>query len=184
VYLLFGALALGIVLDVVALALGAGTAAGVGAVLLAIFVWVIGSRQIETATRWMKGANAELAVGEALNELRREGFVVMHDIEQHGEGNIDHLVSGPNGIYLIETKFKSYRPEQLVKAKRQAARLGRELGVWVTPVIVLPKRSGKPYQHDRVWIVKGTTSLASWISTQRNTAVDFERLARFADSLG
>jgi hypothetical protein len=85
---------------------------------------------------------------------------------------------------FLSNEAKSYRPEQLVKAKRQAARLGRELGVWVTPAVVLPKRSGKPYQHDRVWIVKGTTSFASWISTQRNPAVDFERLARFADSLG
>jgi hypothetical protein len=80
----------------------------------------------------------------------------MHDIEQVGEGNIDHLASGPSGVYLIETKYRRYRsPEDLRKAKRQAAKLKNELGVWVTPVICLSVPSERaPYRHDGVWIVR------------------------------
>jgi hypothetical protein len=52
----------------------------------------------------------------------------MHDIEQDREGNVDHLVSGPSGVYLIETKHRRYADDQLRKAKRQAAKLHDELG--------------------------------------------------------
>ncbi len=50
---------------------------------------------------------------------------MLHDVPFAGEGNIDHLVSGPNGVYLVETKFGSYLPVHLKKAKRQAAKLER-----------------------------------------------------------
>ena len=85
--------------------------------------------------RWLKGSTAEAAVGETLEPLRWERYIVMHDMPQRGEGNIDHVVSGPNGVYLVETKFARYLPVHLKKAKRQAARLHDELGVWVTPVV-------------------------------------------------
>jgi hypothetical protein len=42
----------------------------------------------------------------------------MHDIEQGGEGNIDHLLSGPNGVYLVETKERRYDDRHLPKARR------------------------------------------------------------------
>src|SRR5450830_286772 len=46
------------------------------------------------------------ASGELLEEFRGEGFIAMHGIEQAGEGNIDHLVSGPTGVFMIESKAK------------------------------------------------------------------------------
>jgi hypothetical protein len=89
------------------------------------------------ADRWARGAHAESIVGYVLEKLRKLGFEVVHDIPQPGEGNIDHLVSGPSGVFMIETKRWEYDAWHLRKAKRQAAKLATELGVWVTPVICL-----------------------------------------------
>ncbi len=132
--------------------------------------------------RWLKGSNAEAAVGETLEALRWERYIVMHDVPQRGEGNVDHMVSGPNGVYLVETKFARYLPVHLRKAKRQAARLHDELGVWVTPVICLATRETRSYRRDGVWVVS-RNELADWIRSQQNEPVDFDRLARFAESL-
>ncbi|MBE1424855.1 hypothetical protein H4684_001494 [Desulfomicrobium macestii] len=48
------------------------------------------------------GAKAEQAVAEALQELPND-YYVFHDLEFPGF-NIDHVVLGPNGIFLVETK--------------------------------------------------------------------------------
>ncbi|UTF50635.1 NERD domain-containing protein [Desulfomicrobium sp. ZS1] len=48
------------------------------------------------------GAKAEKAVAEALQELP-DDYYVFHDLEFPGF-NIDHVVLGPNGIFLVETK--------------------------------------------------------------------------------
>jgi len=138
--------------------------------------------QIEVALRWLKGSNAECAVGADLDDLKYEGYVVMHDIEQMGEGNIDHLVSGPTGVFLVETKFGWYQDVALKKVKRQSARVHDELGVWVTPVICRARSEKAPYRHSGVWIV-ARTDLVGWIRGQRGRRVEFERLAQFADRL-
>jgi Nuclease-related domain len=96
--------------------------------------------------RLLGGAVAERRVGETLNELSSSGWRVLHDIEQRLEGNIDHLASGPNGVFLIETKHHRYKRGDLTKAKRQAAKVHDELGVYVTPVICLDDRSGGPFR--------------------------------------
>ncbi|OAI55619.1 hypothetical protein AYO48_03170 [Gaiella sp. SCGC AG-212-M14] len=152
--------------------------------LLGMFVLKrVFDREAPLATRWADGARAEGAVGETLNELRRNGYIVMHDVEQAYEGNVDHLVSGPTGVFMIETKARRYLSDHLRKAKRQAAKLHDGLGVWVTPVIcVYEGQLIKPFRHSGVWIVP-RDALLDWIMAQRNAQVDFERLSRFADGL-
>lgn len=140
-----------------------------------------GSRIVDEAVRWTRGARAEASVGADLDTLRPR-YVVMHDIEQEGEGNVDHVVSGPSGVFLVETKARRYDDDAPRKAKRQAAKLGRELGVWVTPVICLDERRDAVFRHQDVWVVP-RTHLLVWIDAQRNTTLPFERLARFADTL-
>jgi Holliday junction resolvase-like predicted endonuclease len=129
-----------------------------------------------------RGAVAEYEVGETLNALRGEGWVVMHDVQQANEGNIDHIASGANGIYLVETKLRRYRDDQLTKVKRQAARLYDEIGVFVTPVICLHTRDGKAFKTHGVWVVPRTNVL-EWLRNQRNRPAESERLARFIDRL-
>jgi hypothetical protein len=152
-------------------------------VLLAVAALYAVSRrfdgQLELARRWTLGARAEAAVGLELNGLKTRGFTVMHDVPQVREGNVDHLVCGPTGVFLIETKSGRYQASHLTKAKRQAAKLHRELGVWVTPVICRP--GSKVFKHGGVWVVP-PTSLVAWIEHQRNAPCDPQRLAAFADS--
>ncbi len=49
------------------------------------------------------GYEAELAVGQELNQLGRYGFHIFHDVPAK-EFNVDHIAVGPNGVFAIETK--------------------------------------------------------------------------------
>jgi hypothetical protein len=52
------------------------------------------------------GFEAELAVGQELNELARQGFHVFHDVPVK-RSNVDHIVVGSNGVFAIETKGRA-----------------------------------------------------------------------------
>lgn len=150
-------------------------------VLLAVIYWAAESDSV-LMERGLKGRNGEGVVGEALEGLRWEQYIVLHDIPFAGEGNIDHLVSGPNGVYLVEAKFGSYFPVHLKKAKRQAAKLSNDLGVLVTPVLCVGAGEGDTYRHGGVQVV-GFEALLPWIREQSNPPVEFERLAHFSAGL-
>lgn len=49
------------------------------------------------------GRDCEHIVGQSLMQLMKKGYDVFHDIQMNGY-NIDHLVIGPNGIFVVETK--------------------------------------------------------------------------------
>lgn len=52
------------------------------------------------------GYDGEKAVAEALEDLKSGGFHVIHDIP--GDSfNVDHVVVGPTGVFVIETKARS-----------------------------------------------------------------------------
>jgi hypothetical protein len=52
--------------------------------------------------------DAELAVGQELNDLTRSGYHVFHDFPVDAERfNIDHIVAGPGGVFAIETKGRT-----------------------------------------------------------------------------
>ena len=62
-------------------------------------------REIET---WRLGENGEQYVGQILEaEMRPLGYDVFHDMQIDKSGrkmNIDHVLIGKNGVYLVETK--------------------------------------------------------------------------------
>jgi hypothetical protein len=149
---------------------------------IVICMAIAANDRMELAVPWLKGASAESAVGAELEELRRDGYIVMHDVMFGGEGNLDHIVSGPNGVFLVETKFKRYELHQLTKVKRQAARVHDELDHFVTPVICAGVRTTAPYKHAKVWVA-GRGQLADLIRGIQGRPVDPERLFRFADGL-
>jgi Holliday junction resolvase-like predicted endonuclease len=159
-----------------------GIAASLAVAACVAVVWRCANSYADDLLHWMRGARAEESVGATLNELRREGWILLHDVEQQGEGNIDHIASGPTGVYMIETKQRRYEQRQLRKARRQAAKLHDEIGIWVTPVICLHERRSAPFRVERVWIVP-EQHLLDWLRDQRNTPVPFERLARYADHI-
>jgi hypothetical protein len=53
--------------------------------------------------RWRQGADGEKATAKALRPLGRDGWTLLHDLDT-GRGNIDHLVIGPPGVFLLDTK--------------------------------------------------------------------------------
>jgi hypothetical protein len=72
-------------------------------------MWLIGkwaTNKIDSIDRqrmaWRKGAVGESIVASTLADLP-DGFVVVNDI-LNGFGNIDHVVIGPTGIYIIDAK--------------------------------------------------------------------------------
>jgi hypothetical protein len=53
---------------------------------------------------WVKGAEGEMMVSKYLNELSRD-YIILIDLKLPGYyGNVDHVVLGPTGIFVIETK--------------------------------------------------------------------------------
>jgi hypothetical protein len=149
----------------------------VGAIVLKSFA----DRRVDDAIHWLRGARAEVAVGEELDRLTAEGFIVKHDIEQAFDGNIDHFVSGRTGVFTIETKSRRYAQGDLPTARRRAKKLHYELGVWVTPVICVPRPKGKAFKTDGVWIVP-LHRIVDWLREQQNRTADPERVARWASA--
>jgi Nuclease-related domain len=73
------------------------------AVLICCFA-VIKIKQIRGRVRILRQAEeGEKAVGQYLESFREKGYKVLHDIVA-GKFNLDHVLIGPSGVYVIETK--------------------------------------------------------------------------------
>lgn len=59
-----------------------------------------------SAALWEQGADGEAATAEALALLPGESWTVLHDLRWPGRkhANIDHVVVGPPGVFVIDTK--------------------------------------------------------------------------------
>lgn len=67
------------------------------------------NKKIDQVLRLKKGLRGELFVGMELEQNLDEQFTIFHDFQlgdtfTHGS-NIDHLIIGPNSIYIVETKY-------------------------------------------------------------------------------
>jgi hypothetical protein len=85
--------------------------------VLACSFSVIKVRQIRRRVRILRQAEeGEKAVGQFLEGLREKGYKVLHDIVA-GKFNLDHVLIGPKGVYVIETKTisKPTRGQALVE---------------------------------------------------------------------
>jgi len=72
--------------------------------IISIIFFVIGAYLWNKQTTWEIGAEGEEAVIRALQNLD-SSFKVIHDVFLPSErGNIDHVVVGPVGTFVIETK--------------------------------------------------------------------------------
>lgn len=54
--------------------------------------------------KWKRGAEGERRTAKALKPLLRENWTVEHDVQRDGKANFDHVVTGPPGSFLLETK--------------------------------------------------------------------------------
>lgn len=64
------------------------------------------ARLIESADRWERGANGEVAVASAMTELESSGWTVLHDLSWPGRkyANIDHVAIGNGRVFVIDAK--------------------------------------------------------------------------------
>jgi hypothetical protein len=90
-----------------ALASGAGLpwAGLVGLAVGALVAWRLRFRPSERVTAWRRGADGERRTARLLDRLTRDGYVVFHDLALPGSpANVDHLVIGPSGVFVIDSK--------------------------------------------------------------------------------
>ncbi len=72
-------------------------------------------------THLRQGRNGEKEVANCLDELKKEGVHIIHDvIDEDKTFNIDHVVICPQGVFTIETKTYS-KPKKLKKPTAHGA---------------------------------------------------------------
>jgi len=98
--------AAGLAGDVLTTQVGLPQAGLVGLAVAALASWRLRFRPSEQARSWQRGAHGERHTARLLHRLHRDGFVVFHDLAVPGNtsANIDHLVIGPSGVFIIDSK--------------------------------------------------------------------------------
>lgn len=136
-----------------------GFAAGVG-VAMATILTDSPPQHIE---RWRQGAEGERATAKAVRRLVRAGWTLINDVDT-GRGNIDHILIGPPGVFMLESKnlhgdlsvrggvltvrwhedpVDGYDDARIGRSARACAAKARGLladyglAAWVQPVVVL-----------------------------------------------
>jgi hypothetical protein len=102
----------------VAVTLGMGVGAGLLGSLLATRLglilsgfatvaaaWALRFRPSPEARAWRQGAVGERRTARLLGPLERQGWAILHDLALPGSrANIDHLMIGPGGVLVIDSK--------------------------------------------------------------------------------
>ena len=184
----------------------AGTLAG-GCFVL--YIWVRDDPP-EYVQRHGDGAAGERATGKVLKPLLREGWHVTHNIDT-GRGNRDHVVVGPGGVFLLDSKNlggtvtvegdlvqvergdderDSYDVPKLAAAMRgQAFKLHNEIAeatgvrTWVMAVVVFWSRFDQRIADgDRIVFLHGD-ELAEWLRAKPRSQAEAVT-ARIAEHIG
>jgi hypothetical protein len=92
--------------QVLAAQVGLPWAGLVGLVAAALVGWRLRFRPSEQVMTWRRGAAGERRTARLLDRLVRDGFVVFHDLAvPDSDANVDHLVIGPSGVFVIDSKL-------------------------------------------------------------------------------
>jgi hypothetical protein len=76
-----------------------------GALAAAAAGWGLRFRPSPEAVAWRRGAVGERRTARRLAALERQGWAVLHDLAvPRSRANIDHLVIGPGGVFVIDSK--------------------------------------------------------------------------------
>src|SRR5262249_58976372 len=70
-------------------------------------IWILArlARVLGRARSLALGYEAELAVGQELDELRHLGYRIFHDVPADGlDAHIDHIVVGPAGVFAVAAR--------------------------------------------------------------------------------
>jgi hypothetical protein len=80
-------------------------AAPAGAIVAAGLAWRLRFRVTPDILAWRRGAAGERRTARLLGPLERRGWAVLHDLAIPGtQANIDHLVIGPGGVLVVDSK--------------------------------------------------------------------------------
>jgi hypothetical protein len=91
--------------QVLAAQVGLPRAGLAGLAVAALVGWRLRFRPSEAARSWQRGAAGERQTARLLDRLTRDGYVVFHDLAVPGSpANVDHLVIGPSGVFVIDSK--------------------------------------------------------------------------------
>jgi len=105
-------------------------------------------------SRWARGAAGELATAALLEHLPGRHWVVLHDLALPGSrANVDHLVIGPTGVWVVDTKAYRARlearwrkvlvgsaPLSTAAVRWEAERVSSMLGVEARPIVAVHAR--------------------------------------------
>lgn len=153
---------------------------------------------------WEQGAWGEEATGKVLGRLDQHAWRVVHDI-QTAKGNIDHVVVGTGGVFVLDSK----RPDGLVEVHGETVRVRRfedpdltytfptppaaarlaaqtsarmaaatRIRLWVVPVIVVWGEFPQRLAEGKVVIIHGD-ELVEWLR-QRPPVIAPENVDRIA----
>ena len=81
-----------------------GVLLGTGIGVAVTLVMVLADSPPHHIERWRQGAQGEQQTARVLRRLVKQGWTLIHDIERDRGGNIDHVLIGSTGIYVLETK--------------------------------------------------------------------------------
>ncbi|MGW3369746.1 nuclease-related domain-containing protein [Streptosporangium canum] len=115
----------------------AGLVAGLLVALVdAVHRW----RTHEAVRTWRRGALGERRTARALRRLERAGHLVLHDRAlPRGKANVDHLVIGPCGVFVVDSK--NWRKDRRVTRRGRYVHVGTTWGDNVTKSVVYESRS-------------------------------------------
>jgi hypothetical protein len=147
-------LAAGLVAGVLAAQAGLPWAGLAGLTVAVLVGWRLRFRPSTQARAWQRGAHGEHQTARLLDRLGRDGYVVFHDLAlPDSPANLDHLVIGPSGVFVVDSKqwtgsihqsadgliwHNHYRLDcTLATLRWQAETLGRLLGVPAAPLICI-----------------------------------------------
>jgi hypothetical protein len=97
--------AAGVISQVLAGQAGLPRAGLAGLVVAALVGWRLRFRPSEQARTWQRGAQGERRTARLLRRLTRDGYICFHDLAVPGsDANVDHLVVGRSGVFVIDSK--------------------------------------------------------------------------------
>jgi hypothetical protein len=136
------------------LGLPLGSRAAAAILVVAAVGWRLRFRASAEARAWRRGAAGERRTARLLRRLERDGYTSLHDLAVPGAAaNVDHLVIGPTGVFVVDSKQYSGRVHQSLDGRAwhnhaplarqlevvgwEAATVARILGVRVDPLVVV-----------------------------------------------
>jgi hypothetical protein len=85
--------------------LAPGLGLAVGGLAAVVAGWGLRFQPSPEAVAWRRGAAGERRTARLIGPLERQGWVILHDLALPGSrADIDHLVIGPGGVFVIDSK--------------------------------------------------------------------------------